>query len=68
FVPRVTLTLPTLASTHEMLFLVSGEDKREILIRVLSGEDLPATRAHSEGDLVWLINRAIGLEDLDAAE
>lgn len=68
FVPRVTLTLPTLASTHEMLFLVSGEDKREILIRVLSDEDLPATRAHSEGDLVWLINRAIGLEDLDAAE
>lgn len=68
FVPRVTLTLPTLASTHEMLFLVSGEDKREILIRVLSGQDLPASRAHADGDLVWLINRAVGLEDADAAE
>lgn len=68
FVPRVTLTFPALASTHEMLFLVTGEDKRETLIRVLSGEDLPASRAHCDGDLVWLIDRAIGLEDLDASE
>jgi hypothetical protein len=37
FVPRVTLTLPALASTREMLFLVTGEDKREILSRVLAG-------------------------------
>ena len=41
FVPRVTLTFPALASTGEMLFLVSGEDKRDILARVLAGEDLP---------------------------
>jgi len=68
FVPRVTLTLPTLASTHEMLFLVSGDDKRETLARVLSGEDLPAARAHADGELVWLIDRAVGLEDLDASE
>lgn len=68
FVPRVTLTLPALASTHEMLFLVSGDDKRETLGRVLSGEDLPAARAHADGDLVWLIDRAVGLEDLDASE
>lgn len=66
FVPRITLTLPALASTHEMLFLVSGEDKREILIRVLSGEDLPASRARSDGDLVWLIDRAAGPEHFDA--
>jgi 6-phosphogluconolactonase len=58
FVPRVTLTFPALASTGEMLFLVSGEDKRDILARVLAGEDLPAARAHSDGELVWLIDRA----------
>lgn len=58
FVPRVSLTLTTLASTHEMLFLVSGADKKNIVTRVLSGEDLPATRAHSIGDLVWLIDDA----------
>ena len=45
FVPRVTLTLPTLASCREMLFEVSGADKRAILTRVLDGEDLPAGRA-----------------------
>ena len=58
FVPRVTLTFPALASTREMLFLVSGEDKRDILARVLAGEDLPAARAHCEGKLVWLVDRA----------
>lgn len=58
FVPRVTLTFPVLASTREMLFLVSGKDKREILARVLSGEDLPASRADAQGDLVWLFDRA----------
>src|SRR5262249_36202962 len=41
FVPRVTLPFPALASAREMLFLVTGEDKRDILLRVLSGEDLP---------------------------
>jgi 6-phosphogluconolactonase len=38
-VPRVTLTFPALEG--EMLFLVSGEDKRDILARVVAGEDLP---------------------------
>jgi 6-phosphogluconolactonase len=63
FVPRVTLTFPALASTREMLFLVSGQDKRDILARVLSGEDLPASRARSDGDLVWLVDRAAARED-----
>jgi 6-phosphogluconolactonase len=57
FVPRVTLTFPALASTREMLFLVSGASKREILTRVLTGADLPAARAYSEGELVWLVDR-----------
>jgi 6-phosphogluconolactonase len=66
FVPRVTLAFPALASTREMLFLVTGEDKRDILLRVLSGEDLPASRARAQGDLVWLVDRATGLEDTNA--
>lgn len=57
FVPRVTLTFATLASTREMLFLVSGKGKREILSRVLSGADLPAARAYADGNLVWLVDR-----------
>jgi 6-phosphogluconolactonase len=58
FVPRVTLTFPALASTREMLFLVSGESKRDILGRVLAGADLPAARAYAEGNLVWLVDQA----------
>jgi 6-phosphogluconolactonase len=58
FVPGVRLTFPALASTGEMLFLVSGEDKRDILARVFAGEDLPAARAHSDSELAWLIDRA----------
>jgi 6-phosphogluconolactonase len=62
FVPRVTLTFPVLASAHEMLFLVDTADKRQILGRVLAGEDLPAHRAYAQGDLVWLIIRAAAPE------
>jgi 6-phosphogluconolactonase len=58
FVPRVSLTLPALASCKEMLFLISGGDKREILARVLAGDDLPANRARSQGETVWLCDKA----------
>ena len=42
----------------EMLFEVSGPDKRAILTRVLAGEDLPAGRAVSIGETTWLVDRA----------
>jgi 6-phosphogluconolactonase len=58
FVPRVSLTLPTLASSREMLFEVAGTDKRAVLTRLFAGEDLPANRARSTGETVWLIDRA----------
>lgn len=61
-VPRVTLTFPALASTREMLFLVDGAGKRDILRRVFSGEDLPAARAYADGDQVWLLDRAAAPE------
>lgn len=59
FVPRVSLTVPCLASTREMLFLASGRDKRDILGQVLAGSDLPAARVQSaHGETVWLIDQA----------
>jgi 6-phosphogluconolactonase len=58
FVPRVTLTLPALASCREMLFEVAGSEKRTILTRVLAGENLPANRAQSTGETIWLVDRA----------
>ena len=67
FVPRVTLTFPALASTREMLFLVSGHSKQEIMTSVLSKTDLPATRAYAEGNLVWLVDRDAAPEQRDVA-
>ena len=58
FVPRVTLTLPALGSCREMLFEVAGPDKRAILTRLLGSENLPASRAHSLGETVWLVDQA----------
>jgi len=58
FVPRVTLTLPALGSCREMLFEVAGAEKRAILTRVLAGENLPASRARSIGETIWLVDRA----------
>jgi 6-phosphogluconolactonase/glucosamine-6-phosphate isomerase/deaminase len=58
FVPRVTLTLPALGSCREMLFEVAGAEKRAILTRVLDGENLPANRAQSTGETVWLVDEA----------
>jgi 6-phosphogluconolactonase len=58
FVPRVTLTLPALASCREMLFEISGSGKRAILTRLLNGENLPAARARSNGETVLLVDEA----------
>src|SRR5882757_3980352 len=63
FVPRVTLTFPALASCREMLFEISGAGKRAILTRVLASHDLPASRAYSTGETIWLADRAALPED-----
>jgi 6-phosphogluconolactonase len=58
FVPRVTLAPPALNSCREMLFEVSGAEKRAILTRVLDNENLPANRVHSTGGTIWLVDKA----------
>jgi 6-phosphogluconolactonase len=61
------LTLPALGCCCEMLFEVTGSEKRAILTRVLAGENLPANRAHSmTGDTIWLVDRAALPENLGA--
>lgn len=59
FVPRVTLTLPALASCREMLFEVAGKEKRAILARLSEDESLPANRARSNGETIFLVDRAV---------
>ena len=58
FVPRVTLTLPALASCHEMLFEIAGSEKRAILAKLSTDEGLPANRARSLGETVLLVDQA----------
>ena len=58
FVPRVTLTLPALNSCREMLFEVSGAEKRAILTRVLAGENLPANCVQATSETIWFVDRA----------
>jgi 6-phosphogluconolactonase len=58
FVPRVTLTLPALASCREMLFEVAGREKRAILATLSKDESLPANRARSIRETVLLVDRA----------
>jgi len=58
YVARVSLTLPVLACCREMLFEAAGTAKQAILTRVFSGENLPAARARSNGETVWLVDRA----------
>jgi 6-phosphogluconolactonase len=58
YVPRVTLTLPALGSCREMLFEAAGPEKRAILARIFGGENLPANRARSSGETIWLVDQA----------
>ncbi len=58
FVPRVTLTFSALASCRQMIFLVSGPEKRAIFARIQRGDDLPATRIRSNALTTWLVDRA----------
>ena len=59
----MTLTLPALNSCREMLFEVAGAEKRATLTRALGGENLPANRAQSIGETIWLVDRAALPED-----
>lgn len=58
FVARISLTLPALASSRHVLFLVTGAGKREPLARLGAGEALPAGRVTSQGRIAWLMDAA----------
>ena len=57
--PRITLTLPAIASSGTVLFLAAGAGKRAILQRVWQGDhDLPSARVRATGRTLWAIDRA----------
>jgi 6-phosphogluconolactonase/glucosamine-6-phosphate isomerase/deaminase len=59
-VARITLTLPVLNRAKNILFLLAGSPKREILNTILTRPDeaealYPAARIKPAGNLVWLV-------------
>jgi 6-phosphogluconolactonase len=58
-VSRVTLTLPVVNSSAQIVFLVTGEDKAEAIERVFRGPPDPrAPGSLVEGAVVALLDRA----------
>lgn len=60
-VPRLTLTLPVINAAKQVIFLVSGESKANILADVFSEtcEGLPAQMVKpANGQLFWLVDQA----------
>jgi 6-phosphogluconolactonase len=57
---RMTLTYPALARAQQLLWLVSGEDKREALAKLLKGDtSIPAGRVEAGASLIMADRTAI---------
>ena len=71
---RVTLTLPVLNAAKEILFLVSGRSKADIVQRIISikqpAKEFPATMVNPEnGTLHWMLDsEAVVLINKNARE
>jgi 6-phosphogluconolactonase len=68
---RVTLTLPVINGAREVLFLVTGEEKAEIVQAVLEdpSRNLPAQRVQPvAGQLTWLLDAAAASRLQEAVE
>ena len=58
--PRLTFTYPVLNSARAVAFLVAGPDKRDVLARVLAGdESLPAARVRARDTVVLSDEEAV---------
>jgi 6-phosphogluconolactonase len=58
---RLTMTLPVLSDAREVIFLVSGTDKAEMLQAILESDDVkfPAQLVRPKnGTLRWIVDRA----------
>ena len=55
---RITLTYPAINASEIVAFLVSGEGKRDILDKILSGDDsFPASHIRARGQVLWFADR-----------
>lgn len=60
---RMTLTYPAIASSHLVVFVVSGESKIDIFRKVREkGASYPSSRIETEGEVHWVLDKAAGGE------
>jgi 6-phosphogluconolactonase len=58
---RMTLTYPALARADQLLWLISGEDKRDALARLLASDpSIPAGRVEARASLIMADRAALG--------
>lgn len=56
---RLTATVELIHKAKDVFFLVGGENKAEILSKVMAGEDLPAARVNAgPAPVTWLLDEA----------
>jgi len=56
---RITLTYPAIRATGTVLFVVTGEEKADMVRQVAEGnQHLPASRVTSEGRILWCLDSA----------
>jgi 6-phosphogluconolactonase len=56
---RITLTYPALNSSRNLAFLVTGANKKNILVQIRTGSTVPpAARVHPIGCLDWFVDRS----------
>ncbi|HEX5507163.1 MAG TPA: 6-phosphogluconolactonase [Pseudolabrys sp.] len=67
--PRITLTFPTLDSSRDVAFVVTGKGKRDVVARAQAGDcTIPAGLIRPVGRLHWFMDRAAAAEAAEAAE
>ena len=55
----MSLTYPALDSSRVVAFLVAGEEKREMLDKIWSGDtSVPAGRIRPVGEVIWFVDKA----------
>jgi 6-phosphogluconolactonase len=59
---RISFTLPCINKAKNVLFIVSGKNKRDILKKIFSGKYplLPASMVKPAGNLIWMMDKAAG--------
>jgi 6-phosphogluconolactonase len=57
---RISFTLPCINNAKNVLFLVAGENKKDILKKIFSGRhgSLPAAMVKPAGNLIWMMDNA----------